>query len=146
MVICLAMQLQAQLEGLSCQTQPPLEDSVYVIPEVLPKYAEGDGQVMTEHLMDKLDLIGLPPLSEKSHMSFVTLTIDKEGKVMRSCIMGKAPASIREVDKRAIDAASQLSFVPGYQNGEPVFVDYTIPVLITAKAVRKQNKAAEKSK
>lgn len=61
---------------------------------------------------------------------YVSFIIDKKGQLIDIKVI-KGVSESRELDEEAvrmIESLNQLNWIPGYHNGEPVKVLYTIPI------------------
>lgn len=105
---------------------PMPTDSVYEVAEVMPEFPGG-----TKALLDSIAKnLKYPPKAINSRTEgrvILQFVIDKQGKVTDVQVMrGVTP----ELDQAAIDVVRSLpDWKPGMQDGKPVNVKYTMPIV-----------------
>ena len=105
---------------------PTPTDSVYEVAEVMPEFPGG-----TKALLDSIAKnLKYPPKAINSRTEgrvILQFVIDKQGKVTDVQVMrGVTP----ELDQAAIDVMRSLpDWKPGMQDGKPVNVKYTMPIV-----------------
>lgn len=124
-----------------CDTIQITDEPVYVIVDTEPRITDAADKPY-EHMKQHLDLNDLPRLESKFIICYVSLVIDKQGKVQSACLISrtKQKKELDDYDNRAIDYARRLEFKPAIKDGIPVFCKYTIPIRFEDKAIKKANK------
>lgn len=124
-----------------CDTIQITDEPIYVIVDIEPQIIDAAGKPY-EHMKQHLDLRGLQRLESKFIICYVSIVIDKQGKVKRACLISNSRQKdmINDYDKRALDYANRLEFEPAIKEGKPVYCIYTIPIRFDDKAIKKANK------
>ena len=97
---------------------------------------------LVEDVTKNVNLKVLNELEDKFTVRYYRIIIDKEGKIAQQCILRVSDESQRldKLDLRIMDYLQKLAFKPAIHRNKPVFFQYTLPIKITNKAIKKANR------
>jgi TonB family protein len=107
---------------------PPAPPAVYTYVEQMPQLASGGGnQAIVAFIQQHLAYPKVAAADQRAGRVFASFIVDNEGKV-------QAPAIVKGLgtayDEAVLAAVRQLpKFEPGKQDGKPVAVSFTVPIL-----------------
>lgn len=99
----------------------PMEDSVYMVVEEMPKFPEGDvTRWIAEHM--EYSPVGCGVFGKV----FVKFVVEKDGRITNAQVLRPEDPVL---DKEAIRLVESMPrWIPGKQDGKPVRVSYVVPV------------------
>lgn len=107
------------------QTKTENDTSIYNITEVMPEYPGGDTEMMK--YMMSIKYPDIARLAKQDGTVFIRFIVEKDGSI--SNVSPIKSSGHAELDKTAVEHISQMpQWKPGYQNGQPVRVQYVLPV------------------
>ena len=99
----------------------PMEDSVYMVVEEMPKFPEGD---VTRWIAEHMEYS--PVGCGVSGKVFVKFVVEKDGRITNAQVLRPEDPVL---DKEAIRLVESMPrWIPGKQGGKPVRVSYVVPV------------------
>ena len=99
----------------------PMEDSVYMVVEEMPKFPEGD---VTRWIAEHMEYS--PVGCGVSGKVFVKFVVEKDGRITNAQVLRPEDPVL---DKEAIRLVESMPrWIPGKQDGKPVRVSYVVPV------------------
>ena len=99
----------------------PMEDSVYMVVEEMPKFPEGD---VTRWIAEHMEYS--PIGCGVSGKVFVKFVVEKDGRITNAQVLRPEDPVL---DKEAIRLVESMPrWIPGKQDGKPVRVSYVVPV------------------
>ena len=120
--IPIVFKLRNELESLSDQSQSPEKQDVYAIVEESPRLIGGIRGLQAK--------VKYPEIARKAHVEgrvIVQLIVDENGNVRDAEILRGAGAGLDEEAIRVI--SEHAEFTPGRQDGKPVPVRLSIPIV-----------------
>lgn len=96
----------------------------YTTVEYMPEYVGGEDK-LGEFIRDNFKV---PKIDKEKNIKgrvVVSFVVNQKGKVTNTVVRKSLSKSI---DKEAVRVLKKLKFKPGYQDGKPVSVFYTIPL------------------
>jgi TonB family protein len=111
----------------------PESARIYTYVEQMPHLADGGGtSAIVTYIQQHLVYPQVPAASQRTGRVFASFTVTDQGEVKTVQIVKGLDAPY---DAAVVDAIKQLPrFVPGKQDGTPVNVSFTIPVLFAPTA------------
>ncbi len=113
---------------------PPTLEKVYTYVEKMPELTTGGGtRGIVEYIQNHLTYPQVTVASQKTGRVFVSFVVNSTGDVFNPQIVkGLGP----EYDAAVLAAIAQLPrFKPGTQDGKPVAVSFTVPILFATAAL-----------
>jgi TonB family protein len=112
---------------------PPTLEKVYTYVERMPELPTGGGNAgIVAYIQSQLTYPQVPAARRKEGRVFVSFTVNSGGEVFNPTIVkGLGP----EYDAAVLAAIAKLPrFKPGTQDGKPVAVSFTVPIMFTQKS------------
>ncbi|MDO7850811.1 M56 family metallopeptidase [Hymenobacter convexus] len=113
---------------------PPTLEKVYTYVEKMPQLPGGGGnRAIVEYIQNHLAYPQVSAANQKTGRVFVSFVVNSGGEVFNpNIVKGLGP----EYDAAVVAAIGQLPrFEPGTQDGKPVAVSFTVPILFATAAL-----------
>lgn len=120
----------------------PVNDDVYTLTEILPEFPGGKGAMMT-YLAGKIEYPKTAKEAGKEGTVYVSFIVEKDGSITNANVLRGFDEAC---DNVALDAVMSMpKWDPGREKGEPVRVQYNLPMKFTLDAEKKIKDANDKS-
>jgi len=131
---------QAQ-EQKAVQEKASTEETVFVVVEKMPEYPGGE-DALTEYLVSNIKY----PVEAKTKgiqgRVFVSYIVEKDGAVTNAKILRGIGGGCDEEAVRVV--SSMPKWIPGTQRGEPVRVQFNLPIMFSLEDKKTEDKGPEK--
>ncbi len=97
-------------------------NETYIVVETMPEYPGGE-----EELLDFLQQMKLSNNCYFNQLRRVTFVVDKNGEVRNPAVIGLEGECAEEIEQQIL---KMKDWTPGYQKGQPVCVQFAMPIKV----------------